>query len=243
MEKRENEFALHVGNRLKFYRKIRNISLDQLADQIHKSKSTLSKYENGMIPIGTDVLYEIANVLGVNVKEFVDYPLQESKSRAFTYSNPFHGQESGCLYYYDGRINKTVQTKLTFKQEEAENNSIPCECYMDIPSMEEWDKCKYFYKGTLTYFDLFTYITLQNQLSPMEEIHMCILNAFQRSQNNWGFMMGVSYHPITPFIMKFLFSQNPLKKEELTKEKFSFTQDEIRNMKKSNIILLDAITL
>lgn len=43
--------------------------------------------------------------------------------------------------------------------------------------------------------------------------------------------------------MKFLFSIHPIKRDELTKEKFSFTQSEMKNIKKSNIVLPDAITL
>lgn len=43
--------------------------------------------------------------------------------------------------------------------------------------------------------------------------------------------------------MKFLFSINPLKRDELTKENISFTQSEMIIMKKSNIVLPDAITL
>ncbi|MBQ4610497.1 MAG: helix-turn-helix transcriptional regulator, partial [Clostridia bacterium] len=37
----------HIGNRIRFYRTRRNMSQEQLAMKIFKSKSTLSKYESG----------------------------------------------------------------------------------------------------------------------------------------------------------------------------------------------------
>lgn len=41
----------------------------------------------------------------------------------------------------------------------------------------------------------------------------------------------------------FVLHQHPLKRDELTKENISFTQSEMIIMKKSNIVLPDAITL
>ena len=37
----------HTGKRIRFYRRLKKLSQDELATAIHKSESTLSKYERG----------------------------------------------------------------------------------------------------------------------------------------------------------------------------------------------------
>lgn len=45
------------------YRKAANLTLQQLADAIHKSRATICKYENGDISMDIETLYEISQVL------------------------------------------------------------------------------------------------------------------------------------------------------------------------------------
>lgn len=53
----------HVGKMIRKYRKAANLTLQQLADAIHKSRATICKYENGDISIDIETLYEISQVL------------------------------------------------------------------------------------------------------------------------------------------------------------------------------------
>lgn len=240
MGKENVRFEEYVGSRIKFFRKVKGISLDELAEAVHRSKSTLSKYENGVIPISVDILYEIANVLQVKVCELVEGAVQKNEEKTFIYSNPFHGLESVYLYYFDGRTNRVVETRLALQHEHAQQNQIPCECYMDIPSSEEYTKCKFYYKGMVTFFDLFTYVTLDNQLNRMEQINICVLNAFHSNQDSLGFMTGVSYNPITPSVIKCLFSMHPLVDKESHKESMMISKNEIKMIKNMNMLFLDA---
>lgn len=38
----------HIGARIRNYRKARGMTLQQLADKIHKSRASVSKYETGV---------------------------------------------------------------------------------------------------------------------------------------------------------------------------------------------------
>lgn len=53
----------HVGARIRKYRKSRGITLQQLADQIHKSRASVSKYDAGEISLDIETLFEIAEML------------------------------------------------------------------------------------------------------------------------------------------------------------------------------------
>lgn len=57
----------HVGKMIRKYRKAANLTLQQLADAIHKSRATICKYENGDISMDIETLYEISQVLQVSV--------------------------------------------------------------------------------------------------------------------------------------------------------------------------------
>ena len=62
---------LEIGNKIKFFRKKRGLTLVEFADILCKSKATVSKYENGQITIDIVTLYEIAEALGVHVEQLL----------------------------------------------------------------------------------------------------------------------------------------------------------------------------
>ena len=55
----------HIGGRIRMYRKARELTLQQLADLIHKSRASVSKYENGEITLDVETLSEIADVFRI----------------------------------------------------------------------------------------------------------------------------------------------------------------------------------
>ena len=61
------EVSIHVGQRIRLYRKTKNLTIETFAGMIHKSKATVSKYENGDISIDIETLFTIAQALGVPV--------------------------------------------------------------------------------------------------------------------------------------------------------------------------------
>ena len=239
MNQEQFSFATHVGNRIKFYRKMKHMSLGQLADAIHKSTSTLSKYENGVIPIGVDVLFDIATVLDVNISQFVDYQAPDNSVTNLNHGKPFGGRSNLYLYYYDGRTKRITKTLMVLKHEASEGNLTPCYCYMDLVDFNHPNDCKYFYNGVVTYYDLVTYVTLHNQSFAMEEIDLCILNPFHHTQKCWGLMMGISYNPITPFALKFLLSPNPLTDSAIDMDDLVLMKDDIKRIKNLNMMLLN----
>ena len=56
---------LYVGAQIRRYRKNRQMTLQQLADRIHKSRASVSKYETGEVSLDIVTLTEIARVLEV----------------------------------------------------------------------------------------------------------------------------------------------------------------------------------
>ena len=60
-----SEINVYVGAQIRKYRKACKLTIQELADAIHKSRATVCKYENGTISIDIETLYEISQVLQV----------------------------------------------------------------------------------------------------------------------------------------------------------------------------------
>lgn len=230
----------YVGKKIKFYRKLNNLSISELADRIHKSKSTLSKYENGAITLDVETLNDISVALHVDIMHFFDESTT-TKSPEANKLNAFFQKDGQYIYYYDGRKKQIVKSYLQLQlcKYNEKNSSYPCTFYMDIPSFDDIENCEFYYMGEINPFDLVTYATLINQTNPMERLGMCMLNPFHNNESTWGMMFGISYKPIAPFSLKFLISNTPLRDSEMTPEKLLMTQEELKLMKNLNMMLLN----
>ena len=62
-----SEINVYVGAQIRKYRKACKLTMQELADAIHKSRATVCKYENGTISIDIETLYEISQVLQVSI--------------------------------------------------------------------------------------------------------------------------------------------------------------------------------
>ena len=77
------EISVHVGKRIRLYRKMKNMTIEVFAGLINKSKATVSKYENGDIAIDIETLFIIANALDISVNQLIDYDkeVEETETR------------------------------------------------------------------------------------------------------------------------------------------------------------------
>ena len=231
--------AEHIGNRIKFYRTRQNMSQDQLAAKIFKSKSTLSKYESGQISMDVDTLYRLACALEVEMSQLVDYSIPTVERELPLSRNPFNTAEKIYMYYYDGRSNKITRTMLQFNHAYRNGNATPCLCYMDVPNFEEYSNCRYFYTGSVLQHEMVSYIILNNQFNHTDRISISVLNPFQPTQPIRGIMMALSFNPITPFAVKCLLSPMELPEVVLKKEDLVMSKDDMKEFKRLNMLLLN----
>ena len=225
METLQKTLYNHVGSRIRFYRKLKNMTQDQLAAAIHKSESTLSKYESGQIAIDVGSLYDIASALGTDMSQFVDYAIPKENVRRAV-SNPFSSSDTLYMYYYDGRLKQMTRTLLELQSD------------LNVPSFAEYERAKYFYTGTMSHFDLVSYAVLMDHSNPIDRVSLCIMNSFH-NRETWGFMTAISYNPLSPFTVKVLLSPKPLPDSGITPEALAFTKNELKMIKDLNIVLLN----
>lgn len=66
-----SEISTEVGKRIRTFRKMRHMTLEELAAAVCKSKSTVSKYEKGEIAVDIETLYELAAALHVRAEQLL----------------------------------------------------------------------------------------------------------------------------------------------------------------------------
>lgn len=230
------EISVEVGKRIRNFRKMRNMTLDQLSSIICKGKSTISKYEKGEIVVDIETLYDIADALQVHVEQLLYYRpkraiiLSKNNSPAF-----FNGVSQFYAYLFDGRSNQLIRCVFDVLSETEENN-YKIMMYMNFKDYESYQKCETTYWGYIEHYDALTNIMLTNQDSPMEKASAHILASYLVSDTKWGIFNGISSRPMMPIAIKMLFSKVRLKEDEELIKQLKVSKDDIRLLKLYNMM-------
>jgi transcriptional regulator with XRE-family HTH domain len=70
--RRPNPIDLHVGSRVRLQRMLLGMSQEKLGERLGLTFQQIQKYEKGINRIGASRLFDLAQVLGVNVQFFYD---------------------------------------------------------------------------------------------------------------------------------------------------------------------------
>lgn len=225
-----------IGRKIKNFRKGRSLTVQALADMINKSKSTVSKYENGEISIDIVTLYSIADALNIHVEQLLY--IEPKAEKKFLKSEPsafFRNSTRFYSYFYDGRINGLVRCVIdVFPQQNPP--IFKTVLYMNVKSYENYEDCENTYWGYMEHYDVITTIVLRNQATPVERVIINILASFMDSQKKWGLMSGISFRPFMPIALKMLFSKEPLAEGKELIDELKISKEDIRIMKIYNML-------
>ena len=139
-----HSLSKQAGTAVREYRKIRKMSLEQLARMIQKSRSTVAKYETGEISMDLDTLYEISQALNAPVEAFFAH-LNTQKKAADTPKNIPEFFRQGYLYgyYRDGRNNTLNASLLKIGAVNGDNgNQFQASLYMNVKDWEHPYVCE-----------------------------------------------------------------------------------------------------
>lgn len=99
-EKIVSEINCYVGKMIRKYRKAAHMTLQDLADAVHKSRATVCKYENGEISLDVETLYEISQILQVSTAQLMNFTENKGDAEkgqmtlAYERKSPFLRQSS-----------------------------------------------------------------------------------------------------------------------------------------------------
>lgn len=231
-----NEISKEIGKRIRNFRKMRHMTLDELSAIICKSKSTISKYEKGEIAVDIETLYEIADALCIHVEQ-----LLYCRPMRTVFQSPgnrpafFNGMSQFFGYVFDGRSNQILRCVFDILSE-TENGQYKIMMYMNFSDYEHYQNCENTYWGYIEHYDAVTNIVLTNQDTPMEKASVQILASYLDANTKWGLWNGFSSRPMMPIATKMLFSKSPLKEDYELVQKLKISKEDIRLLKQYNML-------
>ncbi len=232
-----------VGENIKLYRKAKGYTLEAFAHLIGKSKSSLSKYENGVIAMDLNTLFDICSALDITINHIMQQKLNPS---ALLYGkssikHQFFKVPFLYTYQYDGLRNRLVNGVIYFHFNAA-NENMEATLYWDIPSKQHYTKCTHLYYGFFREFDSFSIFTFANQNTALEQMTLTIINPNINSARALALACGISCYPMMPFSVKCVLSHTPLSETDLGLDLLKVTKDELQYIKKNHRFIIKNIS-
>jgi transcriptional regulator with XRE-family HTH domain len=238
-----DNISRNVGEKIKKYRKAQHITLQELADRIHKSRATVCKYENGDIAIDINTLYDISCALQVPVGTLMDLPLPEKKKRAEVKvqrhlgASPFLTTDRLYFYFYDGRYDHFKDGIIDIGDRDPETGDYNCTLSICIVS-PGGRTSELFYTGKVVYSDMLIRFSFLNSCNRLEEALLYIFNPLERRDQTMGLLCSISTADLVPCSFKCLVTLQQKKPSASFKSRLLFTDEELQTMKKLNRLLV-----
>ena len=201
--------AYRIGDMIKKTRQAKNITVEELARRISKTKTTIYKYERNEVLPDAITVFEICNALDIDVNELL---LKESIEQRKSYSvNPF-GTELVYMYYL-GINNDIMEYKLKF---DTSNGVTKADFLVNNDEI--------YYTGTIESNLNLAFISLKNYepVNPtFEKLQLTINMKYSIDGRKKGVFLALRQNVDEPVVKKFVISKEKLKdkeKEALKKE-------------------------
>lgn len=235
----EQSISEHIGMRIRSLRRSQGLTLQQLADRIHKSRATLSKYETGDIILDVQTLYDLAQALGVDVSRLTDYRPQRQEPVPAVPGrigkSPFYQADKLYFYFYDGRYERLKDGVIDITPQGS-----GYEASLSISSVTPAGRSsEIYYTGKVVYSDMLIRFSFVNQYNALEEDLLYIFNPLELRDYTEGLLCGISSADLMPCAFKCLVTLTPQEPSPELKNHLLFTPQELRRWQKMNMLVVD----
>ena len=234
----------HVGRKVRNYRKMKGMTLQQLADAIHKSRATVSKYENGEITLDVVTLYEISEALDINLDQLTDYHAQKAEEIVpsapdYEGQSPYFQANRLFAYFYDGRYNRLKEIVIDVRKNIV-NEDGSCEAAMSIrSSTANGRSSEVYYNGNVLYSDMLIRFNFVNRFNKLEQDLLYIFNPLELRDFTEGLLCGISSADLKPCAFKCLVALAPSEDYALLRSRLELTTRELKRWQSINMFMVD----
>ena len=238
-----NDIKQYVGQRIRECRKEQRLTLQQLADAIHKSRASVSKYENGEISIDIETLQDISAALNVDINQLVDYSPQKPAAAVASRElignkSPFYQADRLYFYYYDGRSNRLKDGVIDIRKTENDMGQYDASFHISYVTANGRSSRNY-YSGKAVYSDMLIRFSFVNQYNTLEEDLLYIFNPLDLRDYTEGLLCGISSADLMPCAFKCIVTLEPQPLDDKLKEHLLITQQELRRWQRLNMLIVD----
>lgn len=213
------------------FRKLKKMSLDELASRIYKSKSVLSKYELGESVFDMNTLYNIAAALDIEPAQLLT-PLE---ARSAPHLQRYGLFANNVLYTYmmvRDHSYHMMRGIIMFSGDE----SGAVNYYFQMSDYEHYTDCKALFFGKAECFPNGIQFFLRNQVNPADYMVIAAPVRMSNQRSCIGMMMTSSYITNEPGALKILITASPLKDETAAKDMLIISKEDYASIKRSNIL-------
>ena len=211
-----------IGDAIRKIRKSKNMSVEELANRISKTPTTIYKYERNEVLPDVITIFEICNVLEIDVNDLTIKERIEVNRE--TSINPF---TTDILYMYYLGFGSLAEYRLRITPENG---------FMKVEFLLEDDLV--YYTGTIESNSDLAFISLKNYYAVnqcFEKLQLTINMKFSIDGMNTGVFLALREDVNQPVIKKFVLSKRKIKdneKEEISK-RLNLTDNERANLLKN----------
>ena len=223
---------------------MKKLTLQQLADLIHKSRATVSKYENGEITLDVETLYDISVALDISFNQLTDYhPAVDEdiaiEASSYDGESPFFKANKLYFYFYDGRYKRLKEAVIDIHKNSIDENGC-YEASLSIRSTTSTGRSsEIFYSGNVLYSDMLIRFSFVNQCNKLEQDLLYIFNPLEMRDFTEGLLCGISSADLMPCAFKCLVTLSPNEDYEELKNHLRLTAKELKRWQKLNMFLVD----
>ena len=217
---------------IRTYRQALGMSLQEFADKLHKSKATVSKYENGLISIDLETLFEISTVLQVSLHKLIAPDDDPVRSEA---PGQFHSRQ--FLYSYARKGSKL--TKSILDHYYGSTGSLDVTFFYDVPAFDQPAECRGLYEGAMCKEGPILNYQFVNRRNSTEHTFLCCLESLSNHGYNMGLLSSISYTTMTPNAIKVILSPVQLIENEELKELLLFDREDIQRLRRDNMLTIE----
>ena len=212
-----------IGKFIRESRKSKNMTIEELAKIINKSRTTTYKYERDEVIPDFITVLEICNALGIDINDLAVRDKIEVNRE--TSINPFN---TDVVYMYYWGFGKVYEFRLKITPENG---------FMRVDFLLADDQI--YYTGTIESNSDLAFINFKNYYAVnkcFEKFQLTINMKYSSDGMNAGVYLGLREELNTPVIKKFLISRKKLSEEEKEKivNRLMLTDEEKANILKNN---------
>ncbi|MGI5976757.1 MAG: helix-turn-helix domain-containing protein [Candidatus Limivicinus sp.] len=234
-----NTINAYIGGKIRNYRKMKKMTLQQLADAVHKSRATVCKYESGEISLDIETLYEISRVLDVELNQLTDYQPEAEElppaSLDFGGESPFFKADKLYFYFYDGRYDRLKEALIhVHKKKRREDGSFDASMFIRYTT-PMGHNTEVYYTGDVLYSDTLIRFSFLNRCNKLEQDLLYIFNPLELRDFTDGLLCGISSVDLMPCAFKCMVSLSPRSDYKELRRHLALTARELHRWQKLNM--------
>ncbi len=228
----EKSIVQYVGSQIRMYRKSQNYTLEQLAARLHKSKSTLSKYETGEISVDLSVLYQLSEIFSVQIGNFLPPSTQPSNALLSQQFAPLQSKTRLFCYHWDARPHRSG---LYVSMLEIEREGSHCVCYWNIIDENNYKRTGYLFHGAILRSETSRRFVLTHTVSPMDMLVINYLDPLvHHNIEVFGNVSSMSVGQFECYTTKCLLSDHPIPHNEELIKRLEINKSVISELRRTN---------